>query len=86
MYLRRHVRLLRLTIDTGSDQRTIVAGIAAQYSPEDLVGKQVVIVANLKPAKLRGVVSEGMLLACGGKQIEGLVTVDPEVAPGATVR
>jgi len=80
-------RLLVLKVDIGEPEpRTIVAGIAAQYSPEDLVGKQVVIVANLKPAKLRGVVSEGMLLACGGKQIEGLVTVDPEVAPGATVR
>jgi len=80
-------RLLVLKIDIGeAEPRNIVAGIASKYAPEDLVGKQVVIVANLKPAKLRGVVSEGMLLACGGKAIEGLVTVDPECAPGAVVR
>ena len=80
-------RLLVLQVDIGETRpRNIVAGIAARYSPDELVGKQVVIVANLKPAKLRGVVSEGMLLACGGKAIEGLVTVDPEVAPGAEIR
>jgi len=80
-------RLLVLKVDIGeAEPRNIVAGIANKYSPADLVGKQVVIVANLKPAKLRGVVSEGMLLACGGKSIEGLVTVDPECAPGAVVR
>ena len=80
-------RLLVLQVDIGEPEpRNIVAGIAAKYSPDELVGKQVVIVANLKPAKLRGVVSEGMLLACGGKAIEGLVTVDPECAPGAVVR
>lgn len=80
-------RLLVLKVDIGEETpRNIVAGIAAKYTPDELVGKQVVIVANLKPAKLRGVVSEGMLLACGGKAIEGLVTVDPECAPGAVVR
>jgi methionyl-tRNA synthetase len=80
-------RLLVLKVDIGEPEpRNIVAGIAAKYSPDELVGKQVVIVCNLKPAKLRGVVSEGMLLACGGKAIDGLVTVDPECAPGSVVR
>jgi methionyl-tRNA synthetase len=80
-------RLLVLKVDLGEDEpRTIVAGIAKQYTPEELKGKQVVIVANLKPVKLRGVVSQGMVLACGGKTIEGLVTVDPQVAPGSTIR
>ncbi len=80
-------RLLVLKVDIGEPEpRNIVAGIASKYAPDDLVGKQVVIVANLKPAKLRGVVSEGMLLAAGGKAIDGLVTIDPEVAPGAEVR
>ena len=80
-------RLLVLKVDLGEDEpRTIVAGIAKQYTPEELTGKQVVIVANLKPVKLRGVVSQGMVLACGGKTIEGLVTVDPQVAPGSAIR
>ena len=56
-------RLLCLKVDLGSGQRQIVAGIAKYYKPEELVGKLVVVVANLKPAKLRGIVSEGMLLA-----------------------
>jgi methionyl-tRNA synthetase len=56
-------KLLKLTVQMGPTQRTIVAGIAASYAPEDLVGKQVVIVANLKPRKLRGIESQGMVLA-----------------------
>jgi len=56
-------KLLKLEVHTGQDKRTIVAGIAKSYSPEEIIGKQVVIIANLKPAKLMGVRSEGMLLA-----------------------
>ena len=57
-------RLLALKVEVGEDRpRSIVAGIAAKYDPSDLVGKNIVIVANLKPRKLRGVLSEGMLLA-----------------------
>jgi len=56
-------RLLKLTVDVGTDTRTIVAGIATRYAPESLVGRTVVVVINLKPAKLRGVVSQGMVLA-----------------------
>src|SRR5207244_12915437 len=56
-------KLLKLTVSLGDEQRTIVAGIAEHYAPADLVGKKVVVVANLEPAKLMGVQSQGMLLA-----------------------
>jgi methionyl-tRNA synthetase len=79
-------KLLKLTVDLGGETRTIVAGIALQYEPASLVGKSVVVVANLKPAKLRGVESQGMLLAAdiGGKPI--IATFEQEVPPGSTVR
>jgi methionyl-tRNA synthetase len=80
-------KLLRLKVDTGHDQRTIVAGIAEAYQPEQLVGRTIVIVANLQPAKLMGIESNGMVLAAS---VEGgapmLVGFDQEVAPGARVR
>lgn len=56
-------KLLKLTVDIGEEQRTMVAGIALSYRPEDLVGKKVVVVANLEPATIRGVRSDGMILA-----------------------
>ena len=69
-------RLLKLQIDVGGCERQIVAGIAEYYSPESLIGKTIVIVANLKPAKIRGVESNGMLLAAKkGKELS-LITVD----------
>jgi methionyl-tRNA synthetase len=80
-------KLLKLKVDTGRDQRTIVAGIAEAYQPEQLVGRTIVIVANLQPAKLMGVESNGMVLAGspdGGQPI--LVGFDQEVPPGARVR
>ena len=78
-------KLLKLSVDTGTDQRTIVAGIAEAYEPDSLIGRTVVIVANLKPAKLMGVESNGMVLAAcpeGGKPI--LLGVD--ASPGLRVR
>ncbi len=79
-------RLLRLQIDIGEEKRQIVAGIAQFYSPENLVGKSIVVVSNLKPAKIRGVESNGMLLAAripaGGL---GLVTLDGDIPPGCSV-
>ena len=79
-------RLLKLQIDLGSETRQLVAGIAQAYEPEALVGKQIIVVANLEPANIRGVESQGMLLAAdlGGRPI--LATFDEEIAPGTPVR
>lgn len=79
-------KLLKLQIDIGTEKRQIVAGIAKEYSPEEIVGKTVVVVANLEPAQLRGITSEGMLLAAS--VVDGLhvVTVDADVPPGCIVR
>ena len=80
-------KLMKLKVDVGAEQRTIVAGIAEAYTPEQLVGRTIVIVANLKPAKLMGIESNGMVLAAspeGG--LPNLVAVDPSLPPGARVR
>jgi methionyl-tRNA synthetase len=79
-------KLVKMRVDVGTEQRTIVAGIAEAYEPEALVGKTVVIVANLKPAKLMGIESNGMVLAAspdGGLPI--VVNAEPAV-PGTRVR
>jgi methionyl-tRNA synthetase len=78
-------KLLKLEVDVGQ-RRTIVAGIAERYDPADLVGKQVVIVANLKPAKLMGILSEGMLLAAVDDTGTALATVNPPMPPGTPLR
>jgi methionyl-tRNA synthetase len=81
-------KLLRLQVDLGSEQRQILAGIAQQFEPDDLVGKTVVVVANLAPRKMRGLESQGMILAAStpdGPPL-GLVTVDANVAPGSVVK
>jgi methionyl-tRNA synthetase len=80
-------KLMQLRIDAGSEERMIVAGIAEAYEPEPLVGRLIVIVANLKPAKLMGIESNGMVLASsgeGGKPV--LVTPGEGAAPGDRVR
>ncbi|MEO8522390.1 MAG: methionine--tRNA ligase [Acidobacteriota bacterium] len=80
-------KLVKLTIDAGSEQRTLVAGIAEAYEPESLVGRTIVVVFNLKPAKLMGIESNGMVLAAspdGGPPT--LVGFDQPVPPGARVR
>jgi methionyl-tRNA synthetase len=80
-------RLLVLKVDVGEDvPRTIVAGIAGRYAPEDLTNQTVIVVVNLKPVKLRGILSEGMLLAAGGGDVKGLVTLVEEVDDGTIVR
>jgi methionyl-tRNA synthetase len=79
-------KLVKMTVDVGTERRTIVAGIAEAYEPEALVGKSVVIVANLKPAKLMGIESNGMVLAAspdGGLPI--VINAEP-AAPGTRVR
>ena len=79
-------KLLKLEIDLG-EKRTIVAGIAADYRPDDLVGKQIVVVANLKPAKIMGTLSNGMLLAAVDDQGDTtLITPDAKVKPGTRLR
>jgi methionyl-tRNA synthetase len=80
-------KLIKLKVDVGTDQRTILAGIAEAYQPEELVNRMVVVVANLKPAKLMGIESNGMLLAASsetGKPV--LVSVPEGVEPGWRVR
>ena len=79
-------RLLKLTVDAGETElRTVCAGIAAAYQPADLIGKRVALLANLKPRKIRGVISQGMLLAAGeGDQIR-LVQVPDGPKPGADI-
>ena len=80
-------KLLKLTLDLGDETRTVVSGIAEWYQPEDLPGTKVVLVANLKPAKLRGIVSEGMILTADDGQ-GNLTLVSParDIAIGAEVR
>jgi len=80
-------KLLKLQIEVGEEKRQLVAGIALHYTPEQVVGKTIVIVANLKPAKIRGVESQGMLLCASmGDQLK-LITVDGDLpASGATVK
>jgi methionyl-tRNA synthetase len=79
-------KLLKLTLDVGAEQRTVVSGIAAAYAPEALVGKTVIYLANLKPAKLRGVLSQGMILAAGDAEVLGLSALDRDVPPGTLIR
>ena len=83
-------KLLKLTLSLGAGEpeRTVVSGIAKFYTPEEMVGKQVVVVSNLRPAKLRGIRSEGMILCASdaqGKTLK-LVTVEPGVEDGADIR
>jgi len=60
-------KLLKLSVDLGFEKRTVVSGIAQQYSPEDIVGKKIVLLANLAPRKIRGVNSQGMILMAEDK-------------------
>jgi methionyl-tRNA synthetase len=79
-------RLVKLQVDLGSETRQVVAGIAESYEPEALVGKSIVVVANLKPAKLMGVESNGMVLAGSEDGKAVLCTFDAAVAPGTKVK
>jgi methionyl-tRNA synthetase len=79
-------RLLVLQVDLGTERRQIVAGIRAHYEPAALVGRQVVVVANLEPATLRGVESQGMLLAAADGDRVVVLRPDVPVAPGTIVR
>ena len=74
-------KLLKLQVDLGYEKRQVVSGIAKFYKPEDLIGKKIALVANLKPAKLCGVDSFGMILASGEEEIK-VVFLDPTAKNG----
>jgi len=81
-------KLLKLVVDIGDEVRQVLAGIALAYAPEDLVGRKVVLVANLAPRKMRGLESNGMLLAAsaGADGLPVLCTFAEEIPPGAKVK
>jgi methionyl-tRNA synthetase len=79
-------KLLKLQLDLGTEQRQVVSGIAKHYNPEELVGQKVILVANLKPVKLRGVESHGMILAASEGEQLVLATVSDEIPLGAKVK
>ncbi|MBI4021506.1 MAG: methionine--tRNA ligase subunit beta [Candidatus Aenigmarchaeota archaeon] len=79
-------KLLKLDVDLGSEHRQVVAGIAKVYQPDQLTGKQVVVVANLAPRMLRGVESQGMVMAADHDGTPILLCPDQEVPQGAQVR
>src|SRR6266576_1158854 len=79
-------RLLVLQIDLGTEQRQICAGIRNHYTPEELVGRQIVVVANLETAKLRGLESQGMLLAASDEGHVIILTPEKPVLAGAQVK
>ncbi len=76
-------KLLKLQISLGLEERQLVAGIAQYYTPEELVGKQLIVVANLEPAVIRGVESNGMLLAATSEGKVILATMDKACEPGS---
>ena len=78
-------RLMVLQVDLGDEQRQICAGIRNYYAPEDLIGKQIVVVANLETAKLRGMESQGMLLAASDDGRVIILTPEKSVQPGSKV-
>ena len=79
-------KLLKLQVDIGSERRQVVAGVGTKYAPESLIGKKIVLVVNLQPAKIMGVESQGMLLAAGSEEVLGLPTFLEEIPPGTRVK
>lgn len=79
-------KLLKLQLDLGGETRQVISGIAKHYSPEQLVGKSVILVANLKPVKLRGELSQGMILAASDGDLLTLATVETDIPAGAKVK
>ena len=80
-------KLLKLTLDVGAGEtRTVVSGIAPAYTPETMVGRTVIYLSNLAPRKIRGVLSQGMILAAGDADVLGLSALDRDVPPGTRIR
>lgn len=79
-------KLLKLGVSLGEEVRVILAGIGKKYTPEELVGREIVIVANLAPKALMGMESQGMLLAADSEEGPVLLMPDREVSPGAKIK
>lgn len=79
-------KLLKLQLDLGYEKRQVVSGIAQHYKPEDLVGKKVICVTNLKPVKLRGELSQGMILAGSQDGVLSVATIDSSIPNGSKVK
>ena len=79
-------KLLKLQLDLGTETRQIVSGIAKSYSPEQLIGRQIVMIANLEPRSLMGIESNGMLLAASGESGPVLLIPEKEVSPGTSIK
>jgi len=79
-------KLLKLIVDLGSEKRQLVAGIGKYYKPEDLIGKEIVVVVNLEPKKIMGIESQGMLLAADKDGEPVILIPEKEVLPGTIVR
>lgn len=78
-------KLLKLEVDIGKKKRQLVAGIAQYYEPEELIHKEIPILVNLEPRKIRGIESQGMLLAVVEKEMPILLHPDKEVSPGSLI-
>jgi methionyl-tRNA synthetase len=80
-------KLLKLQVDLGEEKRQLVAGIGKHYQPEDLIGKKIIIVANLEPAKIFGVESNGMILAASNADGDlTITTVEKDISNGSRVK
>ena len=79
-------KLYELSVDVGGEERTLAAGLAEHYSPDEIKGKKIIVVANLAPKTVRGVESKGMLLAAEKDGVVSLLTVDKHVESGAKIR
>ncbi|VVB99365.1 Methionine--tRNA ligase [uncultured archaeon] len=77
-------KLMKLVVDIGTEKRQIIAGIAKYYKPEELAGKNIIIIANMDYRKLAGLESQGMLLAAGESEIV-LLTTEKDIAPGTKI-
>ena len=78
-------KLIKLIVDIGEEKRQIVAGIAEHYKIKELIGKSIIVLANLKTVKLMGIKSNGMLLAASDNDNLSLLSVDREINPGSTI-
>ena len=78
-------KLLKLKVDIGAEQRQLVAGIGKQYDPEELINREIIVIANLEPKILFGLESQGMLLAASNKEGPVLLQPEKEVAPGVRI-